>query len=130
MKNQKLGKIIISAGRKPWSHEFRVAEILASTGHRVEFLPEGNLHSADILVNEVEFEIKSPKSSNANSLEHNIKKALRQSKNIIIDTSRIKKVQNDKIRNFLINQMRSRKQIKKLLLVTKQGKVIDISTLI
>ena len=129
MKDSK-GKVVIPANVNPWPHEQRVAKILALAGHIVEFIPESSTKSADILLNGVKFEIKSPKSSNANSLEHTLKKALKQSCNIIIDLSRIKNVRDKNIQNFLVNQVRIRKQIKKLVMITKQGQIIDISTLI
>ncbi len=127
--NGKKGTFIIS-GRKLWLHELRVAEILTMAGHDIKFLEETNLHTADILLDGVEYEIKSPKSSTANSLEHLLKKALKQSPNIIIDTSRMKNTRDDKTRKFLIAQAKSRKQIKKLIMITKQGRIIDISALI
>lgn len=128
MKNNKVGKIIVPVGMKPWTQEMRVAEILAMAGHNVRFLEESNLHTADILLDGVEFEIKSPKSANANSLEHLLKKALRQSPNIIIDTSRMNNFDNVNIKKFLISQMKKRKQIKKLIMITKRGQVVDISS--
>lgn len=120
----------IASGRRIWPHELRVAEILTLAGHNVEFLKESNLHTADILLDSIEFEIKSPKTSNTNSLEHLLKKALKQSPNIIIDTSRMKSSRDDNIRKFLVVQAKSRKQIKKLIMVTKRGQIIDISALI
>lgn len=113
-------------GRKPWPHERRVADLLALAGHYVEFLPESHVHTADIKIDGVEYEIKSPKSATANSLEHSLKKALKQSSNLVIDSSRLKGVRDDKIRRFLVSQVRSRKQIKRMLFVTKTGKIIDI----
>ena len=131
MKRSGKGKIVIPAGRRPWPHEMRLADILASAGHNIEFLPESNVrNTADILVDGVEYEIKSPITSKANSLEHVLKKALKQSPNIIIDTSRMKKSRDDNTRKFLINQMQTRKQIKKLIMVTKQGRIIDIVSFI
>lgn len=86
--------------------------------------------TADILLDGIEFEIKSPKSANANSLEHILKKAVKQSCNIIIDTSRMKNVRDDNTRRFLINQVRIRRQINNLIMITKQGQIIDISALV
>jgi hypothetical protein len=128
--NNSRGKVIVPANANPWPHEQRVAKILALAGHAVEFIPESNTKTADILLDGVEFEIKSPKSANANSLEHILKKAVKQSCNIIIDTSRMKNIRDDNTRRFLINQARLRKQIKKLIMITKQGQIIDVSVLI
>ena len=128
--NNSRGKVIVPANANPWPHEQRVAKILALAGHAVEFIPESNAKTADILLDGVEFEIKSPKSANANSLEHILKKAVKQSCNIIIDTSRMKNIRDDNTRRFLVNQARLRKQIKKLIMITKQGQIIDVSALI
>lgn len=128
--NNSRGKVIVPANANPWPHEQRVAKILALVGHAVEFIPESNTKTADILLDGVEFEIKSPKSANANSLEHILKKAVKQSCNIIIDTSRMKNIRDDNTRRFLVNQARLRKQIKKLIMTTKQGQIIDVSVLI
>ena len=62
--------------------------------------------------------------------EHKLKDATKQSPNLIIDTSRMKKVRDLKVRNFLVNQMRKQKQIKHMIMVTKRGQIIDISALI
>lgn len=128
-KNKKQG-IFIAPGRRPWPHEMRVAEILAMAGHYIEFLEESSLHTADILLDGMEYEIKSPESFNSNTFEHKLKDAVKQSPNLIIDSSRIKKVQDRKICNFLVNQVKRQKQIKKMLFITKQGKIIDIFDLI
>ena len=128
--NNSRGKVIVPANANPWPHEQRVAKILALAGHAVEFIPESNTKTADILLDGVGFEIKSPKSANANSLEHILKKAVKQSCNIIIDTSRMKNIRDNNTRRFLVNQARLRKQIKKLIMITKQGQIIDVSALI
>ena len=127
MKN---GRIIIQAGRKPWPHELRVANILALAGHDVEFLPESSVKTADILVDGKRFEIKSPESFNPNTLEHTIKDALKQAPNIIIDSSRIRKIKDEKVYNYLMRKAYDYPQIKKLVFVTKKGRIIDISELI
>lgn len=130
MRKKPAGIYIAPNRRRPWGHELHVAEILARDGHCVEFLPEGILPCADILLDGVEYEIKSPERFTPNTLEHTIKDALKQSSNLIFDMSRMKKVKEIQVRNFLIRQIRSRKQIKKLLLITKREEVVDIFTLV
>lgn len=88
------------------------------------------LKTTDILLDDITYEIKSPKSTNSNTLEHVLKKALKQSSNIIIDTSRMKNVRDDNARRFLINQVRIRKQLKKLITISKQGQIIGTSSLV
>lgn len=121
--------IFISSGRKVWPHENRVAKILAMAEHNVEFLLENGQKSPDILLDGIEFEIKSPKTVSTNTLEHLLKRGLRQCSNLIIDTSRTK-MRDDKMRSFLVMQMRKSKQIKRMLMITKRGQIIDIFGLI
>lgn len=130
MDNKRKNGIFIVSGRKPWPHEMRVAEILSSSGCYIEFLEETSLRTPDIRLDGIEYEIKSPESFNANTFEHTLKNATRQSPNLIIDTSRLKKVRDSKIQTFLINQMRKQKQIKKMIMITKRGRIIDISMLV
>lgn len=77
----------------------------------------------------IEYEIKSPKTISTNTIEHLLKKGLKQCPNLIIDTSRTK-LRDDKMRSFLVGQMRKTKQIKRMLMVTKKGQIIDIFGLI
>ena len=121
--------VFTAPGRKPWPHERRVADILALAGHYVEFLPEGNLHTPDIKVDGVEYEIKSPETEKVSSLEQSIRTALKQCSNIIIDSSRMK-MRDDRARRFLVKKCREQKQIKKMIFVTKRGEIIDIFGLI
>lgn len=127
---RKRGKIIIPEGIQIWPHELRVARVLAKAGHAVEFLPTRNVKTADVLVDGVEYEIKSPKSGASNSLEHLLKKALKQSPNLIIDTARMKGMSDEGAKRFLISQSRIRKRIRRLIMITKRGQVIDISALL
>ena len=130
MKDNQAG-VFTPKGRKVWPHEQRVANILAAAGHYVEFLPEATLKTPDIRIdNATEYEIKSPENARNITIERAIKKALKQCPNIIIDASRMKGAKDIRTQNFLVFQAKSRHQIKRILFITKQGKVIDISSLI
>ena len=126
----KKGRVIIPAGRRPWLHELHVAEILAMAGHVVEFIPESTTKTADIYLDGVEYEIKSPLTNKIDKIERNIKRGLKQSSNIILDSSRITQLRDDSLRRFLMNKARTQKQIGKLILITKRGQIIDIKSLI
>ena len=119
--------IFTPISRQLWAHEIRVAEILAQAGHYVEFLEERHrIPTADICLDGIEYEIKSPEAFNPNTIEHTIRNALKQSSNIIIDTSRLKKIRDTQICNFLTHQSQKYRQIKRMLVVTKRGKIIEI----
>ena len=129
----KSGKIIISSGVKnvfPW--EMHSAIALKEIGYTVKFVPSHNyLHSADAYLNNTLFEFKSPEGSTIKCVENNLQKALRhQSNNIVIDSLRIKKIQDRSIKNYLISRMKRKRGIKRLILVTKSGEAIDIGKLV
>ena len=120
------GKIIIPAGRHPWPHEMRVAEILSNNGYKVEFLKETSIQTADIKLNGKEYEIKSPFTNKPDKIERNIKRGLKQSKNIIIDSYRIKEMKDADVKRFLTKKAKEQNQIKSMLFITKKGTIIDI----
>ncbi len=99
-------------------------------GHNIEFLSESNVSTADILLDGVEYELKSPFTNKPDKLERNLKRALKQSKNIIFDSYRVKNMRDDSLRRFLIKKAREQKQIGKLLFITKHGQIIDITSLV
>lgn len=130
MVHKKAG-IYIEPGRKPWPHELRVGEILALNKHYVEFLTENRLPTADVRVDGIEYEIKSPERFNTNTLEHMLRNAIRrQAPNIIFDTARLRKVRDSQVQNFLKSQIYKNSRLKRIWLITKQGKIIDILKLI
>ena len=85
----KRGKVIIQEGAMIQPHELKVGELLARTDHDVTFLSVGLDKSPDIMFRGKKWEIKSPKDSKRRTIENNIRTALKQSSNIIIDLSRI-----------------------------------------
>ena len=85
----KIGKVIREQGALVYPHEERVAYRLAATGHNVTFLAVEIDKSPDILFKGKKWEIKSPTGSKRRTLENNLRAALKQSNNIIIDLTRI-----------------------------------------
>ena len=77
----------------------------------------------------VEYEIKSPETGKTSSLEQIIRTALKQCPNVIINSSRMK-MNDARVRGFLVKKCREQKQIKKMLFITKSGKIIDIFGLV
>jgi len=61
-----------------------------------------------------------------------IKRALRQSPNLIIDSSRTngKRIRDDQIRKFLIGKVRRHEQIKRMLFITRNKQIIDIKAMV
>lgn len=127
------GKIIEPAECNIRDHERRTAKAIASTGLIVEFMPEKNqdyTKSPDLLINDVRWEMKSPKTANMSQIERNLKRANKQSSNIIIDSQRIKGVPDKKIQDYLISKLRTQKTIKKLVFINRNREVVDLTKLI
>lgn len=92
---QPRGKIIIAPDLNVWPHEYETAKALAMAGMTVEFIRRSEEHrttSADVIVNGLIWEIKAPESDKAKVIEKNLRKALHQSKNVIFDARRMKKL--------------------------------------
>ena len=132
--NQKAkGSIIIPDGVDVWEHELKTAQVLARQGHVICFIAKDNGHnikSADVLVDEVPYEIKSLTSSKLSAVERNLKRAYHRSVNIVFDSRRMKYLPDKSIQNELIKQLMLTKNIKSVLFVNRKHEVIDISTLI
>jgi len=129
----KIGKIIILPKADIWPHEMLTAKALANSGRIIEFRVNENIEfvkSPDILIDNDIWEMKSPRSTKLVSIERNLKKASRQSRNIVFDSQRMGKLPDKSIERELIKQFRLTKNIDKLLFVNRKRETIDISALI
>lgn len=106
-------------------HELVVADILSLTGNDVEFLPVSNTHTADIKFCGKEWEIKSPKGSSSRTIENNMRLALKQSNNIIIDLSRIK-IPEYKCLTTIKSRAQKLGHIKKIIIITRDKTIIEL----
>lgn len=127
--SHKSGKVIIPASVSPWDHELKTAHALAQHGFTVEFVAVSNNHkakTADVVIDGVLYEIKSPKTDKLSAVERNLKRATKQSSNIIIDSRRMSKL-DATIQKFLAQKLKRQKTIKKILFINRKHQVIDIS---
>ena len=111
----------------PESLEFETAKYFAALGKNVVFiLPSHipNQHSPDIKMDGVEWEIKCPVGKSKRTLENNMRKALKQSRNIIFDLRHLKLSEKSSI-NQLENEFKNRTRIKKYLIIKKDGELIE-----
>lgn len=129
-KNTKRGRVVTPADANPWPHEQKVAKILALAGHYVEFIPETNLKTPDVYLDNIIYEIKSPITNNPKKVVRNVKRALEKSPNVIIDSSRVKGINDEAIQRTLKNKVKDLPGLKNLLFINKCGQIIDIIALI
>ena len=128
--NNKLGRILNPYGvdmRLVEPEEKHVADILIQTGYDVIFLPKFSvIKYPDILYKNKRWEIKSPKgSSTRHTIDNNLREALEQSENIIVNLERINMIEIKCI-NTLRNQFKRVNAIKNLIIITKKGKIIEL----
>jgi hypothetical protein len=120
------GKVILN-GVVLKEHENATVAWLTLAGFDIELIPPSPFSKKpDLLMSGLEWEMKSPKGSGRENLEHAFKAAVKQSDNIIFDLRRSKISE----RNALIKLEREfnlSKKAKKLIIITKAGKNIDFN---
>ena len=124
------GKIDVSKLKvPPEKHELETARFFAALGHDIEFIPPSNspkMHTADIFMDGVSWEIKCPRGKSKRTIENNFRKANRQSENIIFDLRKIKLPEVTCI-SQLKKEFVFRPHVKRLLIIKKNGEMIQIS---
>lgn len=125
------GQVVIPTDHPnpPEPHEVDVAYILARHYRTaVEFLvpiDDYKRRSADIVMLAVTWEIKCPTGASKSTIRNQFRRASRQSKNIIIDMRRTK-LKSKKIEKEVLFQIKERPYIKKVILIDKSEKVLEI----
>ena len=125
----KPGKIDISAlYYPPERHEYETAKYFARLGFDIVFIRPRSIkgrHDPDFLMKNRGWETKSPKTYSKSSFEYNCRKAQKQSEHIIFDLRRLSTVDSEKYANELM-RWSATKKIKTLLIITKDGKLLDV----
>ena len=124
----KKGKIIPN-GVVLKEHENATVVFLTELGYDIELIPKINIkgvHTPDIKIDRIKWEMKSPKGEGKYLITNTIQKAVKQSKNIIIDLRRTKRHQSKCIHE-LQKEFTKSNSIKKLKVITKSNKIIDFN---
>lgn len=79
----------------------------------------------DVKIKGIEWELKSPQGNGVKTIENILKKAAKQSNNIILDFSRIKMKGNQALSRTRYYLHNNKHGIKRLIIITKNHKVID-----
>ena len=104
----------------PEAHELKTAQYFANMGKDICFIQPSNIpgiHRPDILMDGVEWEIKSPEGKSKRTIEKNYRIASLQSKYIIFDLRRINVPENQ-----CLSQLKHEfldKKTRRLLIITK-----------
>ena len=123
------GKIIIRRGANVWPHELKTAEALSAVGYAVEFIPKNEVDrkkTPDVLLNGLEWEMKSPISNNLSNIQKTLRKAAHQAPRIIYDSQRVKNLTDFQIERELRKQASLFRSIKSVVFVNKRREIVDI----
>ena len=110
-----------------YEREVTVARILANYFHTDVFLVhrQANAKTPDLKIGNQYWEIKSPIGASRRTIENNLRKASRQSSNVIIDLHRIR-VSNDRAIRRAKDSVKKVSVIDKALVIDKNFKVIRL----
>lgn len=121
------GKIDISHLKvPPEKHELATARFFAERGHDIVFIPPNNspkMLTPDIIMDAVEWEIKCPRGRSKRTIEHNYRRAAKQSKYIIFDLRRCPLPEANTLRQ-LKREFEDR-HTKRLKIILKNEKLIE-----
>ena len=109
-------------------HEDSTALHLAQYGFNIDYIMPRHAFKAknpDFLVNGVVWEAKSPEGNGKNTIKHQFDGTSKQSNLMILDLRRIR-MPSDKAKSQAIARFEKTKNIKRLLLITKDGSLLDI----
>ena len=111
----------------PEKHEFEAAKFYADMSKNIIFLKPSDIpgvHTPDIKMDGLEWELKCPQGDSKRTIEQNFRKAMKQSQYIIFDLRRIKvpeKLCLAQLKEFFD----SKKRVKKLLIIRKNGDLLE-----
>ena len=110
------------------AHETATVIFFTELGYDIELIPRSQIegvHRPDIIMDGLEWELKAPKGEGKWVIINTIQRAIKQSANIIIDLRRTKRNQDKCIADIRKEFVRS-KTIKRILVITKPGNLIDL----
>ena len=122
-------QVVIPAGITPFPEQFEItaANLLSKFFKAdVEFVKRSGHKTPDFRINHIYWELKSPTGSGRHNIQHQLQSASLQSPNIIFD-SRRSRIHQSKINHELTHQFKIIKRAKRLILITKSGKIVEIT---
>lgn len=127
LKRRKPGNLVRNSIRLEL-HEYEAVQILLHHFCDIELIQKSNIYglrTPDMYIDGVPWELKSLRGTGKYVIVNLIQKAIRQSGNVIVDL-RYSKIPEDKCIRELEKLFSERKQLKRLLVITKSKNVIDI----
>jgi len=122
-------QVVIPAGITPFPEQFEItaANLLAKYFKAdVEFVKRSGHKTPDFRIKGIYWELKSPTGGGKHNIQHQLQAASLQSPNVIFD-SRRSKIHQSKINREIAYQFKLVRRAKRLILITKSGKVLEIT---
>lgn len=118
-----VGEVRVSHGATPLQKELLTANRLTAKGYNIEFLPVSNVQgkkNADANIDGSVWEIKAPSGSSKNTIDNNLKKAMKQSTSIVVDNN-FSGLSDEEALTQLRRSLSSRAAIAEILFIEKSG---------
>lgn len=130
MSQKKIGLIIVPPGVFIDIHEKLAVDFLASTlGYDITFLVPSRRHGAktpDMEMISLRWEIKSPKGKSSRTIENNLRSALLQAPNIVLDLRRMDgRIPTSRHLAEIERQFQLAKSIRRIIVITRQHTCIE-----
>ena len=108
-------------------HEYETVLFLTSLGYDIELIPKSNRqgeHTPDIRMSRLLWEMKSPKGEGKYLMANTIQRAVKQSKNIIIDLRRTKRHQTKCI-SEIEREFKKSNSVLRIMVITKNKRLVE-----
>ena len=92
----------------------------------IMFVPRKNNKTPDFKVDGKLWELKTPRGNGKYNIQHTIKSALKQSRNIVIDLRKHKMNSKRAVREIIHETKHSKSGIERLIVITKRKTVLEI----
>lgn len=128
---QKIGTIIVPPGVLIEKHEKLTVDFLAiNLKIDITFLVpsrQPDRKTPDITMDNKSWEIKSPKGRSPRTIENNLRLAIQQSQNIIIDLRRMDgRIPTHRYTTEIERQFLLAKSVRRIIIITREEKIIDL----
>lgn len=127
MIKNRVGKIDISElNAPPEKHEYETVKYFANRGFDVKFIRPSDIegtNTPDFAMDGKLWEMKSPTGSSIRTYEDNLRKAIKQSENVIFDLRRLKESDEEKCIRVLKRNLYLR-GLKCLLVIRRDGRLL------
>ena len=109
-------------------HEEEIAQLFAALGCTVELIPTDRSHgrkTADAIIDGLEWEFKTPRGNSTRTIERILKKAHKQSENIVIDTHHVHLPEELTLRKIRHEAQKYNKH-QRIKVILKSKRIIDL----